>query len=195
MNQVAEKFFSVKKEKEDYYVATGRLNQQKNYPMMIRAFARFVKDYPDEKLYIYGNGDLREELNELIKNLNVERNILLKGPSNDIPDVLKNAKGFLLSSNYEGIPNGLLEAMAVGVPCISTDCPCGGPKMIINHNENGLLIPVGDEDKLYEALCCLENEDLRKKISTNAKKSAESFKPDVIYENWEKYLKEVVGEK
>ena len=137
----------------------------------------------------------REELNELIKNLNVERNILLKGPSNDIPDVLKNAKGFLLSSNYEGIPNGLLEAMAVGVPCISTDCPCGGPKMIINHNENGLLIPVGDEDKLYEALCCLENEDLRKKISTNAKKSAESFKPDVIYENWEKYLKEVVGEK
>lgn len=194
MNQVSDKFFNIKKENEEYYVATGRLNQQKNYPMMIRAFARFVKDNPNEKLFIYGNGDLREDLDELIKNLNVEKNIVLKGSSSDIPSVLKNAKGFLLSSDYEGIPNGLLEAMAVGVPSISTDCPCGGPKMMINHNENGLLIPVGDEYKLYESLSSLENADLRKKISANAKKSAEKFKPEVIYENWEKYLKEVVGE-
>ena len=195
MNQVSEKFFSIVKENEDYYVATGRLNQQKNYPLMIRSFARFVKDYPDEKLFIFGDGALREELNELIKSLSVEENIILKGPSNDIPNVLKKAKGFLLSSDYEGIPNGLLEAMAVGLACVSTDCPCGGPKMVINDKENGLLIPVGDEDELYEALSNLENLDLRKKISTNAKKSAENFKPEVIYNNWEKYLKEIVGEK
>ena len=192
MNQVSEKFFSIVKGDGEYFVATGRLNQQKNYLLMIRAFAKFIKVYPNEKLYIFGEGPSRKELEELIQSLHVEKNIILKGASNDIPKVLQRAKVFLLSSDYEGVPNGLLEAMAVGLACVSTDCPCGGPKMVINNNENGVLIPVGDENSLYEALCRMEDLDFRNKIATNAKCSAENFKPEVIFNKWEKYLIDVV---
>lgn len=194
MNQVADVFFETKRETENYYVATGRLNQQKNYSLMIKAFARFVKVHPNEKLFILGNGELKNDLQNLIDSLNVADSIFLKGQSDNIPKVLSQAKGFLLTSDYEGMPNGLLEAMAVGVPCISTDCPCGGPKMIIDSNKNGILIPIGDEDSLFNNLCKLE-EDLafRNQISQNAKEKAKDFKPSVIFNKWKEYLEGVVN--
>jgi len=193
MNQVADVFFETKRKDERYYVATGRLNQQKNYSLMIKAFARFTQIYPREKLYIFGNGELEVDLQKLINSLNVSDNIFLKGQSDDIPKVLSQAKGFLLSSDYEGMPNGLLEAMAVGVPCISTDCPCGGPKMIIEPNKNGVLIKIGDETSLFENLCKLEEDiEFRNLISQKAKEKAKEFKPEVIFKQWKSYLEDVI---
>ncbi len=190
MNQVDNQFFETEHILEEYYVATGRLNQQKNYPMMIRAFARFLNHYPEQKLYIYGDGK-QDELVALINKLNVGNSIFLNGPSSDIPSVLSKSKCFILSSDYEGMPNGLLEALAMGVCCISTDCPCGGPKMVIEDGVNGFLIPVGDEDKLFDVLCMIEsNAVIRNQISNRAKEKATTFKPEYIFKQWDEYINE-----
>ena len=189
MNQVAPAFFQRELGCSEYYVATGRLNNQKNYPMMIRAFARFLQSYPDQKLYIYGAGSLKEELESLIYMLGVSDRIVLKGSSSDIPTVLSNAKAFLLSSDYEGMPNGLLEAMAMGVPCISTDCPCGGPREVIENGISGILVGVKDETAMYQALCKIqENTELREKMGQRAKQEAMKFHPDMIFEQWNDYV-------
>lgn len=189
MNQVNPIFFQRARESEEYYVATGRLNNQKNYPMMIRAFVRFLEKYPDEKLCIYGSGHLEEELQALIKAYKAENNVFLKGSSNDIPGVLAQAKGFILTSDFEGMPNGLLEAIAMGLPCISTDCPCGGPREIIEDDVSGVLIPVDDEDALFKALCKVqEDKEYRDRIAAAAKKSAVRFHPDEVFKMWLDYI-------
>lgn len=193
MNQVDNEFFKTSQISEDYYVATGRLNKQKNYEMMISAFAKFVQRFPDEKLYIYGEGDERKSLEKLITQLNVEKNIFLKGTTSNIPDVLSHAKAFILTSDFEGMPNGLLEAMAVGLPCISTDCPAGGPKEIIETGINGLLIPIGNEKILYEKLVYMQSNDMdRKNYGYNAKIAANKFAPEKIFKLWEKYINEII---
>lgn len=193
MNQVCKVFFEKTVELGCYFVATGRLNEQKNYPMMIRAFAKFVEKYPDEELRIYGAGEKSEELKTLIKSLGAECNIRLMGQTNDIPTVLSQAKCFLLTSNFEGMPNGLLEAAAIGLPCVSTDCPCGGPREIIENDVNGILIPINDEDALYHSLCRVQ-EDIcyRNKIAINARKGAMRYHPDVVFQLWMAYINAIV---
>lgn len=193
MNQVNPTFFTTQRVSEDYFVATGRLNNQKNYPLMIKAFAKFSKEFPQEKLYIFGTGQLREELSALINELDVSSNIVLQGASNDIPTVLSHTKAFLLTSDYEGMPNGLLEAMAMGIPCIATNCPCGGPKQIIDNGINGILINVSDEDALLDALHKVHNDsDFRKDIASRAKASSRKYHPDEVYRDWEAYISEIV---
>lgn len=194
MNQVNPVFFQTERKAEEYYVATGRLNNQKNYPMMIRAFVRFLEKYPDEKLYIYGSGPLEKELQALIGEYGVEKNICLKGQSNDIQHVLARAKAFVMSSDFEGMPNGLLEAMAMGLPCISTDCPCGGPREIIQNNVDGILIGVNDEEEMYRALCRIQRDDgYRHSITQKAKENAKRFHPDVVFRDWQSYISTIVS--
>ena len=189
MNQVSRKFFETEHKTEEYWVATGRLNEQKNYPFLFRVFARFVQKYPNEILRIYGQGELQSELQDLINNLHMEKNIVLMGITNNVPDVLMRAKGFILSSDYEGMPNGLLEALAVGVPCISTDCPCGGPREVITDYMNGFLVPVNDEEVLYNRLVELEtNLELRKNLAKNAKKYSDKFFSDKVFLQWKDYI-------
>ena len=169
-------------------VACGRLDKQKNYPMMIDAFAEVVKEYPEWTLEIYGEGPLEEDIKNRIQNLNCS-NIHLMGQNDNIPRVLSDAGIFLLTSNVEGMPNALMEAMAAGVPCISTDCPCGGPKQLISDKENGFLIPVNGKDELCKVLIDLmNNKDKRIRISQKASLSASSYKEDAIIEKWEQLL-------
>ena len=192
MNQVDERFFETDRISEDYYVATGRLKEQKNYDMMINSFSEFIKQCPNEKLFIYGDGTKEDEnrLNSLIKNKNAENNIFIKGVSTDVPKVLSHAKGFLMTSNYEGMPNGLLEAMSVGLPCICTDCPCGGPKTVIEDGIDGFLVPVGDENEFAKALLKINSDKAyRDMLGYNAKKKSQNFKPDIVFEKWEEFIK------
>lgn len=193
MNQVDPVFFQRELEDPEYYVATGRLNQQKNYPMMFKAFARFLEKHPDQKLFVYGTGVLADELQQLIASLGVQDGIILKGASNSIPDILAKAKVFLLSSDFEGMPNGLLEAVAMGLPCISTDCPCGGPREIIENGVSGMLIKVGDETAMFEALCRIEeNDEYRAYIAKKARETAKRYHPDVVYGQWLEYITALV---
>lgn len=139
--------------REKRIVAVGRLNKQKNFPLLIDAFAEFLKTHPDRILEIYGEGLLESEIREYIQNKGLQDKISLRGFCKDVHHKILCAEMFVMSSDFEGMPNALLEAMALGLPCISTDCPCGGPKMLIESYANGILVPIKDSRKLLEAMC------------------------------------------
>ena len=190
LNQVDEVFFNIKHQGVRHdIVATGRLVKQKNHTLLIRAFAR-ISDQIEDNLYIYGEGELRRDLEQLISNLGLTRRIFLPGQIDNVAETLKSAKLYVLSSDYEGMPNALMEAMAMGLPCISTDCPCGGPHMIIDNGFDGILVPVGDIKSLSESLVLLsKDKELNKSLSVNAKEKARLlFGKDKIYNEWRDYI-------
>jgi glycosyltransferase involved in cell wall biosynthesis len=123
--------------------SVGRLSEQKNQHVLIEAFSRIEKDFPDYELVIYGEGNLRETLENQIKTLKLENKVKLPGVKKNIKNEIYDCSLFVLPSLYEGMPNALMEAMALGLPVISTDCPCGGPRFLI-HNYNGLLVKVNN---------------------------------------------------
>lgn len=188
-NQVSSEFFEIERKDAKYIVSIGNLYTDKNQILQINAFEKIVKSHPNEKLLIYGDGDLRNKLKNIIENKGLSENIFLMGRTDNVGEVLANAKIFLLTSNHEGMPNALLEALAVGVPCISTDCPCGGPKSVIKSGINGFLIPVNDQYALEKKINTLINdEQLCMNISRNAKISSNIFKPYVVYAQWKDYF-------
>lgn len=186
-NPVDERFFDVTYDPSSTrVVACGRLDVQKNYPLLIKAFSLVSSKFPQWKLSIFGKGELQEELFNEINHLSMQESISLEGLSSDIPSVLSNAGVYVLSSDYEGLPNALMEAMAAGVPSISTDCPCGGPSALIHTGSNGILVPIQDETSLAEALeKVMSDTFLRQRLSSAAKKSAEAYKKQTIIDEWE----------
>ena len=193
MNQVSQRFFDeVPSDTHRGVAAVGRLSPQKNHAMLIRAYAALGD--VDEPLTIYGEGPLREELEALVKELGLEGRVFLPGQSADISRDIKGAKLFVLSSDYEGMPNVLLEAMALGLPCIATDCPCGGPASVIEDGVSGVLIPVGDEKALTEKLKLLLSSDkTRVNLSQNAKIAAGAFRPEAVFRQWKEYVETVIA--
>lgn len=171
-NPVNEIFLDAQRNKADnsfLVVSAGRLNSQKNFSMLITAFANFSQDKPNVCLHIYGDGEKSEELHQLINKLNCSEKIKLMGRTNDLVNIYNGASLYILSSNFEGMPNALLEAMAIGLPCIATDCPTGPSEMIVNE-ENGLLVPVGDVEKMQEAIEFMyNNRDQAEKMGKHAR--------------------------
>ncbi len=131
------------------FITCGRLHPQKNHKLLIDAFAIATKKHPHLRLSIYGVGDEQENLERYIQEKDLGENIRLMGRTDDVRSVLLQSDCFLLSSSFEGMPNALMEAMAVGLPCISTDCPTG-PADLIKHGETGFLVEVGDVEGLAE---------------------------------------------
>lgn len=173
-------------------VSVGRLTEQKNHELLIRAFS-LVSSQTDDNLIIYGNGPLRQRLLTLIRELRLEGRVMLPGIIDNVSETIKSAKAFVLSSNYEGMPNALMEALALGLPCISTDCPCGGPRKIIENNSNGLLVPNNDLDSLAGAIIkVLKNKDLQSQFISKSKIAAENmFSPSLVFKSWKLYVTEV----
>ena len=170
-------------------VSVGRLHEQKNQELLIRAFAK-ISDKVEDNLIIYGQGELREKIEKLIVELKMETRVKLGGIIENVPDAIIGSNLFVLSSNYEGSPNALLEAIALGIPAISTDCPCGGPKEIIEDGENGFLVPVGDVDAMAEKMLYvlkLSQEEINL-ISKKAKTSAERYRPERVFQQWKNFL-------
>lgn len=175
-------------------VNVGRLEEQKNHMLLLKAFNKFHKIYPEYELHIFGIGSLFEQLQIEIKKLNLENKVFLRGNVDNIKEEIYKAKMFVLSSNYEGMPNALIEAMALGVPSISTDCPCGGPKFLIDNNVNGILVPTNDVEKLTNSMIELvENEEKSKKISKNASLISNKLDPQKINKQWLEYILKVRG--
>lgn len=140
-------------EKAKRFVAAGRLSDQKNFPLLIRAFALASKTHPDITLDIYGKGTdaYTKKLNDLIEEVGMKEKIRLPGRSDNMHAVLMDHDAFIMSSDYEGMPNALAEAMAVGLVCVSTDCKTG-PRDLIRDGENGYLTPVRDVEKMAEKI-------------------------------------------
>ena len=161
--------------------------------MLIGAFAQIAKEFPNENLLIYGSGELKQNLQKLIENLNLQKRVFLMGTTDKVEEVLSKAKIFVLSSDYEGMPNALMEAMTVGLPCISTDCPCGGPKKLIKDKQNGLLVPCKNEGELALAMeKLLSSKNLAEEIGINARKTAQSFAHPIIFKQWKQYLDSII---
>ena len=148
------------------FMASGRLCDQKNFQMLIKAFAKSHDAHNDITLDIFGKGEESyvQSLQNLIAELGAAEYITLRGRTNNVHQELVDHDAFVLSSNYEGMPNALAEALAVGLPCISTDCQTG-PRDLIKEGENGFLVPVNDLESMAEKISFvanLTNEEARK---------------------------------
>ena len=138
--------------REKIIVAAGRLVEQKNFSLLIKAFAAIHSEFHEYKLIIYGRGPLEDELKKIAQSLDVEKYVFFPGFSDNIyQDMLKCAV-YVSSSDYEGMSNSMLEALAMGIPSVVTDCPIGGARMVIENNVNGVLVPVGDEKAMSEGI-------------------------------------------
>lgn len=179
--------------REKRIVSVGRLHEQKNQAMLIDAFANLSDVFLDYKLEIYGEGELKEPLQNKINSYNLQDRILLKGTYKDIHTRIYKAAVFVLTSDYEGMPNVLLEAMALGMPCISTDCKPGGARELITDGVNGRIVPCGDKNSLTIAIEeMLGNQQLAISMGKEATKIYNESKPDAIYSKWESFFKKII---
>ena len=183
-------FSKVEEEKrKKVIVNVGKFSGQKNQILLINAFAKIAEKFPEYELHIYGEGDKRKELEDLVNELNLSAKVKLPGNVSGLKDKIKDAALFVLSSDYEGMPNALMEAMAMGIPCISTDCPCGGPAFLIQNRENGILVPIGDVDQLAEAIgYLLKDRVFADKLGRNGMEISKILHPDVVHGIWERYI-------
>lgn len=168
-----------------------RISSQKNLTLLVNAFEIFSKDYPDYELYIYGdavgNGaeGYIDSVKETISHLDCQERIHILPAKKDIHNLIKDYAMFVSSSDFEGMSNSMLEAMAIGLPTICTDCPAGGARAIIKDHENGILVPVNDAQALADAMKEVAgNPELAEKLSINGSKIREDLSVDKIVNQW-----------
>jgi glycosyltransferase involved in cell wall biosynthesis len=170
-------------------VACGRLAAQKNYPLLLKAFALARQKLPDLTLTVLGDGPERGKLERLVKSLDLHRSVRFAGFVPDPQAQMARADALVLSSDYEGFGNVIVEAMALGTPVISTDCPYG-PSEIIATGQTGVLVPVGDVESLADAIVSLLNDPARRHfISVNAMSRARDFSPLEIAKQYERHFR------
>ena len=175
-------------------VSVGRLdNYQKRYDVMLSAFQLFHEKNPNYILKIYGDGEDAEKIRTWIDQAGLEKAAFLEGRTNQPLQAMDEADIFLTTSDYEGISNSLLEAMAIGMPVVATDCTPGGARMLIRDGENGLLVPRGDAEKSAGALDRMANDDaLRRACGEQARNVLEDYSPDRIMALWTEYVDRVI---
>ena len=176
-------------EREKTIVSVGRLSPQKNQKLLIEAFALVEKKYPEYKLVIYGEGPLRSELESLAAERGISEKVLLPGADKNVLAKINSASMFAFSSDFEGLPNALIEAMAVGLPCVSTDCSPGGARELIKNYNNGIVVPCGDAGELAKACEYILSDPTRASAMGNeAKKIVNDMKIEQIFDLWCKIL-------
>ena len=176
-------------------VQSGRLVDFKNQEMLIRAFHEVHKKHPDYDLKIYG-GDSRDGTKELlertIEELQAQEYVHLMGSSDSLEEELADAALFAFSSDWEGLPNALMEAMALGLPIVATDCPCGGPRTIMTHEVDGLLVPIKDQKAMEAGINRLiEDPELAGRLGHKARDIARKANDEAVYGQWREYIDEV----
>ena len=207
-------------ERDHRIVVVGRIDKNKHQSLVVSAFEKIADEIPEDYiLEFYGDGSERENLSAEVARGRLSSRIFFRGVVTDVPQRIRKAGLFILSSDKEGMPNALIEAMALGIPCISTDCPCGGPKVLmktgatpsegkaepssIDHGDNssndqgdnlpnGILVPVGDADAMAEAMKKVINDPaLARRLGRNALRVRAVYSPEAAFAAWEKYLRSI----
>lgn len=200
LNPIHEKYIGVPEpeRRSKTVVQSGRLVDFKNQPMLLRAFVGVHKKHPDYDLKIYGGDSFdgtKEILEGLIEELHAQDYMHLMGASDSLEKDLADAALFAFTSDWEGLPNALMEAMALGLPIVATDCPCGGPRTIMTHETDGLLIPVKDQQALEDGINRLiEDKELAARLGKEARKIADRANGKAVFEQWRDYIEELCAD-
>lgn len=153
------------------FICVARFEPQKNHALLIRAFSEVHKVFPDTVLELVGDGYLRSNIESLVAELNLNDAVIMEGISSDIAKKNNSADVFVLASDFEGLPVSVLEAMACGLPIVSTDA--GGTHDIVISEENGIIVPVGDLNSFTEAMLRIRTDyDLRKSMGEQSREYA-----------------------
>jgi len=180
---------------KQWIVSMGRLNNQKGFDLLLSAFAKIADRYPDWNLLILGEGEIRQQLEKIRDDLGLANRAILPGNiSNPFP-ILRRSQLFVMASRFEGFPMVHGEAMACGLPIISTDCP-SGPGEIIRNNLDGILVPNGDISALATAMERLMSDPQeRQRLATYAPEVTERFSLEKVMAEWQLLMSEVIKEK
>ena len=176
-------------------IAVGRLDYQKSFDRLILVWEKVHENMPDWRLDIFGQGEWKEMLQQMIDERGLQDCVKLNGPTKDIGKEYAESSMLVMSSHYEGFPMVMIEAMACGLPAVCFDFKCG-PRDIIQPEENGLIVPDGDIDGLAEAMIRLmKDEELRKRMGENAKRVVETYSEEKVMSKWMKLYEEAVADK
>ena len=180
---------SYKGDRQKRFVTAVRLEPQKNLKLAIDAFSEFHEKHNNFTFDIYGDGNQYEYLQRYISEKNLKDSVNLRGRSNTLYKDIENAYAFVLSSDYEGMSNSMLEAMALGLPVISTDYPSGGARMVINSGTNGILVPVRDKNRLVEAMGLLADDmDMARRMGEKAEKIRKELSVKRVLSLWDECI-------
>lgn len=177
-------------------IAVGRLDYQKGFDRLIQAWQIVQqRNFADWRLDIFGQGEWHDKLQTMIMDLGLTETAYINKPTNQIEKEYANSSLIVMTSNYEGFGMVLVEAMACGVPAVAFDCKCG-PKDIIRHGENGLLVPNGDIEGLADAMIeIMEDDAYRKMLSANARKVVDTYSESVVMDKWIHLFNSLIVEK
>lgn len=186
---VPQEKYPIAEKRDNRIVTVGRLHPQKNPYLLLDAFIKIAPKYQDVHLDFYGDGVMHDDLQEKINKLGLKDRVTLHPSRKDIFDCIRTARLFVLSSDYEGMPNALMEAMALGLPCISADCRPGGARTLIDDGKNGFIVPVRDVNALAEKMSyLLDNPDVAKQIAKEARHLGETHTNKVVFDKWNDFL-------
>lgn len=167
-------------------------NTQKRQDLMIKAMHGVLKAYPDAVLKLYGVGENFEMLQNIVKGEKLTENVLFMGHTNKPEQAMIDSEVFALTSDYEGIPNTVIEAMSVGMPVVSTDCDPGGARLLIESGVNGFIVPKNNPEAIAEKIIeIFSSQELREKFSKEAAKITERFTEENIAKQWLDYIHKV----
>lgn len=173
-------------------LSAGRLTYQKGFDILIDVADLFLKDYPDWKWIVLGEGEDREKLESKTREKGLDKQLLFPGNVENIDVYYESAAMFVMTSRFEGLPMTLLETKPFKLPIVSFDCKTG-PKELVKDGENGYLIPEGENKRMCDAICTLiQNCDQRKAFSDNAVIDMEKFELKNIIESWKKLLTDII---
>lgn len=182
-----------KGELRDEIVTVGRIDDNKNQAMLVEAFSHIACEFPDVKVFIYGEGSAKEQVEKLIQQKGLKDRVILAGHQADIKSKIQGARIFVLTSKVEGMPNAMIEAMTQGLVPISTDFKGGGVRQLIQDGENGFIVPVDNVHALAGCLrCILSNKEVEEKMRISAVQIREKLNPKVVDRQWKDYFEQFI---